>query len=178
MRLDFHAIHSETDKEKLCYWDSENCFHGSTCPQKGYEVNLKMYHDTPKCFVDKRQTTIYISGPMTGRDNFNAAEFERTREVLKLLLTEIPNNTPNEVKVDIITPFDLIDDFHRTYDDYLQKDLDYIRSTVTALYLLSDWSFSKGARAEVESAIELRLPILSSTEQFIQYYEERCRLTV
>lgn len=95
---------------------------------------------------------VYISGPMTGYDNFN-------RDFLISVENLIRNNT--EYK-EIINPAYIPPEY--TWEMAMEKDLDDVRSKATVMVLLPGWENSKGSRLEVLEALRKDIKI-------IQFYD-------
>ena len=90
--------------------------------------------------------TYYISGPMTGIADDNKPSF---------LAAAARLSPPGDCA---ISPFDL----STTGEDYralLARDIAYLFAWADALYMLSGWEHSPGARAEHAVAVALELPI-------------------
>lgn len=89
---------------------------------------------------------MYISGPMTGMENFNREAFEMAERTLRDLGHSVFN--PAWLQYD--------DDTEFTYSDILSIDMTAL-SKCDAIYLLPGWGFSVGSCAEVEYAKALGL---------------------
>lgn len=94
---------------------------------------------------------IYISGPMTGRPEFNFPAFHRAERELKALGWKVKNPARN-----------FGGDQNRQYAEYLRKDIVDIL-TVDAIYMLHGWEASKGATLEHALAAALELKIFGDT---------------
>jgi len=83
---------------------------------------------------------IYLSGPMTGLPNFNAAEFNRFAEIYR------------SKGFIVVSPAEMDNgDYSGTYAYYLKRDIAVLISDVEPIhrmYLLPNWHKSKGARLE------------------------------
>lgn len=88
--------------------------------------------------------TYYISGPMTGLPDLNRPAFTAAGRSLNLR------------GHNVISPFDLSTKGH-DYRALLARDIAYLVAWADALYMLSGWERSPGARAEhaVAEALEL-----------------------
>lgn len=95
---------------------------------------------------------VYISGPMTGYDNFN-------RDFLISVENLIRNNT--ECK-EIINPAYIPTKY--TWEMAMEKDLEDVRSKATVMVLLPGWEKSKGSRLEILEALKKNIKI-------IQFYD-------
>jgi len=87
---------------------------------------------------------VYISGPMTGFENFNRPKF---REVEKLLRIKGHN---------VFSPAILPDGFH--YDEYMIVDFAMIQCCCTII-MLPGWKRSRGAVKEYHYAQALELDV-------------------
>ena len=92
--------------------------------------------------------TYYISGPMTGIAELNQPAFTVATHYLHLR------------EHNVITPFDMLRTSLDTYRQQLRRDLVAICGKADALYMLSGWQHSPGARAEHAVAVALQLPIV------------------
>lgn len=114
------------------------------------------------------KTAIYIAGPMTGYENFNFPAFDHAEKYLRSMGYEdignparwdretygnkIQENTRGDVtKAVIDTGFDL----RKT----LNKDLSWLCTTATDIFMMMGWENSKGARAEHATAVALGLGV-------------------
>jgi hypothetical protein len=112
-----------------------------------------------------RTPTIYVAGPMRGYDNFNYESFDRQAEILRKQGWSVIN--PAEMDRDISSP---PSDPHE-YDpktnyadrefmrEALRRDLVAICDMCTAVYMMSGWEQSRGAKAEWHCAKALGLEI-------------------
>ena len=91
--------------------------------------------------------TYYISGPMTGIADLNRPSFAAAANHI-----ECQGHDP-------ISPFDLQVEESETYRLQLGRDLVAICGKADAIYMLSGWEHSPGARAEHAVAVALELPI-------------------
>ena len=89
---------------------------------------------------------IYISGPMTGYDNFNFPAFFSAEEHLR----KAEHNPINPARL----PMGL------SYQEYIDTDLEIIAIMADALLMLPGWQRSKGANLERELALKLKLKIM------------------
>ena len=91
--------------------------------------------------------TYYISGPMTGLPEYNLPAFT-------VAATHLHFQGHN-----VVTPFDLQRTNLDTYRQQLRRDLAAICGKAEAIYMLSGWEQSPGARAEHAVAVALELHI-------------------
>lgn len=89
---------------------------------------------------------VYISGPMTGIDNFNYPAFFDAENKLALA----GHNPINPARL----PAGL------TYREYLDTDLEIIAIMADAIIQLPGWQQSKGAVEEYKLAVKLNLEIM------------------
>ena len=94
---------------------------------------------------------IYISGPMTGVDNYED-NFERAEKYLIALGYEVINPS----KVDASLP-------QMNYFEYLDIDL-YLLSKCQAIYMLNGWNNSNGAKEELKTALLQGIDVYLETE--------------
>jgi len=116
--------------------------------------------------MNARNNTIYVAGPMRGYDNWNYDAFhEKTK-----LLEESGWNVINPAELDShhtnsldASPFDFNPDGNTQHQDHLReillRDLKCICEECGAIYMLSGWSESRGAKAEWALAKALGLEI-------------------
>jgi hypothetical protein len=86
--------------------------------------------------------TIYISGPMTGYENFNREAF---MEAEKKLVSEYIVINPAKNKIE-----------DGEWIDYMRMDIRQLMDA-DCIYMLKGWVKSKGARLEKHIAVELGL---------------------
>lgn len=112
---------------------------------------------------------LYVSGPMTGKENYNRESFEETAVVLKQL-GEHP-----------ITPFDLDTVEPVAYHDWIpnmKRDIKYLMG-LDGVVVLDDWEESKGARIEVGLAVLMDMPVYKlSDEGFLEQLRVNALLDV
>lgn len=91
--------------------------------------------------------TIYIAGPMTGLPDFNYPAFNAKASLLRKLGYDVVN--PAEFQ---------IPDPAKTWKSYMREAIRQL-SRADGIYLLRDWTESKGARLEARIAIDLGMGI-------------------
>jgi len=112
-----------------------------------------------------REPTIYIAGPMRGHEDGNFPAFDRQARVLEKQGWNIIN--PAEMDRQDGSPpnghieFDPATDYEdrEFMRDALKRDLLAICEDCTAIYMMSDWEKSRGAKAEWHLAKALGLDI-------------------
>ena len=115
--------------------------------------------------MKKRTPTIYIAGPMRGYEDGNFPAFDRQARVLEKQGWEVIN--PAEMDRQDGSPPNGHIEFDPTTDyedrefmrDALKRDLLAICEDCTAIYMMSDWEKSRGAKAEWHLAKALGLDI-------------------
>ena len=91
---------------------------------------------------------IYLSGAITGR---HKSEYEAHFDSAAIFLSQslwIPVN-----------PVSLNHDHDKTYESYIRRDLKALLDC-DAIYMLTGWEHSKGARIEFNIAVELKMKII------------------
>lgn len=97
-----------------------------------------------------RTRTWYLSGPMSGYPEFNFPAFERAANMLRQVTTVV---SAHEVDHGIHTGAGT-----QPYVEYLRGDLmELLRCN--GIILLKGWPKSKGARLELEVAMDLEYPV-------------------
>jgi len=100
---------------------------------------------------------VYISGPMTGLDNFNKAAFESAAEHLKSLGFETVS--PHDVIV--AEKYKRKDD---PWDQFMRADIADIM-TCDSVFMIHGWVNSKGAKIERDIASMMGLEILYESNE-------------
>lgn len=107
--------------------------------------------------MTKAPSNIYIAGPMSGIINYNAHEFNQADKMWKARGW----TTFNPIKSPMSR---LVQEGHLTgqeaYRKCLQLDLEWITTTADAIYMLSGWERSPGAKAEHATAVAIGLKII------------------
>ena len=114
---------------------------------------------------ENRKPTIYIAGPMRGYDDYNYPAFDRQQKVLEAQGWIVIN--PAEMDRDDDKPINgpMQFDPDNNYEDHefmrkaLKRDMVAICDDCTAIYMMSNWEKSKGARTEWALAKALGLDI-------------------
>ena len=94
--------------------------------------------------------TFYISGPMTGYENYNYDAFNR----VETALTANGHGVINPAKMDAEQGIEGLE-----YHDLLRRDMKAIVDDATAVALLPNWQNSRGATKEAFFAQQIGLPI-------------------
>ncbi len=103
---------------------------------------------------------IFLSGPMTGYPNFNAAVFNARAAALRAQGLEVWN--PAEIKGGDTTYPRHIYQRHNLYELTRYSGAVGQGLYYDALAVLAGWQDSVGARMEVQMACELELPVLDA----------------
>lgn len=94
----------------------------------------------------------YLSGPMSGLEDYNRPAFHATAQALR------------EQGHEVINPAELLgeDDENMTWPAFLARDLRIILTDegLDALVMLTGWRQSKGARLEAFTATTVEIPLL------------------
>ena len=112
-----------------------------------------------------RNPTIYIAGPMRGHDDYNYPAFDRQQKVLEQQGWKVIN--PAEMDRNDEKPINgpMQFDPENNYEDHefmrnaLKRDMVAICDDCTAIYMMSNWEISKGAKTELALAKALGLDI-------------------
>jgi hypothetical protein len=115
--------------------------------------------------METRKPTIYVAGPMRGYEDYNYPAFDRCANVLIEQGWEVVN--PAQLDRDAGKPMadPLSFDPDINYEDHefmrkaLLRDMVAICENCTAIYMMSGWEKSKGAKAEWALAKALGLDI-------------------
>jgi len=115
--------------------------------------------------ITNRKPTIYVAGPMRGYEDYNYPAFDRCSRVLREQGWNVIN--PAELDKDAGKPMSDPMSFapDTNYEDHefmrkaLRRDMVAICDQCTAIYMMSNWERSKGAKAEHALAKALGLSI-------------------
>ena len=94
----------------------------------------------------ERKPLVYISGKMTGVENYNKPKFDRTKALLE------------SEGYEVLSPADLVAEESFEWHDYMRVDVALL-AMCDAIYMLDDWRDSRGAKAELDIARALKLEI-------------------
>lgn len=92
--------------------------------------------------------TIYITGPMTGYENYNMLAFLKAAAILKYLGWEVINPAETSFQLAYTKSCTLEEIDHK---DYLKEDLKLIETKADYLFHLNGWEKSSGVIDEREA---------------------------
>lgn len=95
---------------------------------------------------EDRKPLVYISGKMTGVENYNKPKFDRTKVLLEAKGYEV------------LSPADLGAEESFEWHDYMRVDIALL-AMCDVIYMLDDWQDSEGARVELDVARALKLEV-------------------
>lgn len=111
----------------------------------------------------------YISGPMSGIEDYNYNEFNKAEKFLYSFTNVFPIN-PHLLTYTMlkdrgfnITDFEMI-----SYDEYLEYDINTIKEKATSLILIDGWNKSNGSRLELKAAQDKGIPIFELKNEKIE----------
>lgn len=104
----------------------------------------------------ERVPTVYVAGPMRGHEDFNHPAFDRQAEVLRIQGWEVINPADMDRE---IQGFETYEDDSEFLREALRRDFVALCERCTAIYMMSGWESSKGAKAEWAIAKALSLAI-------------------
>lgn len=119
---------------------------------------MSLYFSYKKDFDFKK--TYYLSGPMTGYPDFNYPAFEQAYSDLTLPLMD-----NSGYRINVMSPHEEFKNdseektASRTHDWYMKKSL-RLMLECDGIILLPGWTKSKGARMELDIALDLDYPVL------------------
>ena len=120
------------------------------------ELDARQYNEKLSTQIQLNQAIrVYIAGPMSGYDNLNYPAFHKQASILRSQGFVV--TSPAEITVCKQTTID-------EYREIIKTDLKYLVSC-NAIWLLSGWNASKGARLEAHVAAILGLKFLNITDQ-------------
>jgi|TARA_R110001583_G_scaffold77308_2_gene210558 hypothetical protein len=115
--------------------------------------------------MSEREPTIYIAGPMRGIEDFNFPAFDRQAQVLGKQGWKVINPAEMDRQDGLPCSGPMEYDPAINYEDRefmrdaLKRDMVAICDECTAMYMMSDFETSRGARAEWHLAKALGLEI-------------------
>ena len=98
---------------------------------------------------------IYVSGPMSGKPEFNKAAFEEAATVLK----QLGHHPVTPFDLDVVEPVKFHD-----WTENMKRDIKYLPS-FDAVLLMDDWDESKGATIEAGIAQVLSIPLFKFDDE-------------
>lgn len=110
----------------------------------------KMYMERKE--DSERKPLVYISGKMTGVENYNKPKFDRAKKELEAKGCEA------------LSPADLGAEESFEWHDYMRVDIALL-AMCDVIYMLDDWMSSTGARAEFSVAGTLGLLVAFQSER-------------
>lgn len=105
-------------------------------------------------------TTLYLSGPMTGYNEYNYPAFERATKALRSQGFTVVS--PHELDADLFPDFDASIPNSFTQEDRrtaLRHDINHVLWDVEGVATLAFWFLSEGAKLEVAVAEAIGLPV-------------------
>ena len=131
----------------------------------GYERIPRYVQSERELIMERRKPTIYIAGPMRGIEDFNFPAFDRQEELLKKQGWVVIN--PAELDRQHGSPesgpmvYDPTTDYEdrEFMRDALKRDLTVIAKDCTAIYCMSGFENSRGAKAEYHLAKAIGIDI-------------------
>tara|TARA_B100000287_G_C20047033_1_gene548765 strand:- start:53 stop:472 length:420 start_codon:yes stop_codon:yes gene_type:complete len=115
--------------------------------------------------LNRRKPTIYVAGPMRGYEDYNYPAFDRCAKVLRaqgwrvINPADLDRNAGKPMSDPMSFSPDTNYEDHEYMRDALKRDMDAICDECTAIYMMSDWEKSKGAKTEWALAKALGLDI-------------------
>ena len=112
-----------------------------------------------------REPTIYVAGPMRGYENYNYPAFDYRAGKLKEMgwtvinPAELDRNEGKPMSDPMAFSPDTNYEDHEFMRKALRRDMDAICDDCTAIYMMSNWEDSRGAKAEWHLAKALGLDI-------------------
>ena len=113
----------------------------------------------------ERNPTIYIAGPMRGYEDFNFPAFDRQAEVLReqgwVVINPAEMDRQDGLPCSGPMEYDPVVNYEdrEFMRDALKRDLVAICDDCTAMYMMSGWEESRGAKAEWHTAKAVGLKI-------------------
>tara|TARA_R110000744_G_scaffold41270_2_gene93339 strand:- start:189 stop:566 length:378 start_codon:yes stop_codon:yes gene_type:complete len=113
----------------------------------------------------ERKPTIYVAGPMRGYEDFNFPAFDRQARILSKQGWTVINPAEMDRQDGLPCSEPMEFDPSVNYEDRefmrdaLKRDMTFICNDCTAIYMMSNWESSRGAKAEYHLAKALGLDI-------------------
>jgi len=116
-------------------------------------------------------TKLYLAGPMTGIPEFNHPAFRENARLLRSVGYEVfsPAEHDLDLGIDVAgkTGNETLTDFSAvSIRDVLGDDLDWICREADGLAVLPNWKGSKGTRAEIATALAIRIPVMGAAQWY------------
>lgn len=107
----------------------------------------------------QRFPVIYLSGPMTGIENFNRAQFDAAATTLRSLGYDV--FVPGESEEYEPTELAAQEVSRKKRELYLSRDIDFIQEIADVVVVLPGWEDSEGAKLEVAVAQAIGVPVFT-----------------
>lgn len=112
--------------------------------------------------AEKHQVQVYLAGPMRGYPEFNFPAFLEAAEQLRAHGYVVHSPAEEELAIGFNPETgEYPEGRSRTIRENMRDDLCWICEFADLVVLLPDWSQSKGATAEVYTAVAIGVPTLS-----------------
>lgn len=110
----------------------------------------------------KRPMTVYLSGPMTGYENFNREAFDDAATVLREqgYTVIVPGDGEEYDDIELIS----MEVARQKREFFLSRDIDFIQEVADVLVVLPGWMRSEGAKLEVAVAQAIGIPVFTFPE--------------
>lgn len=110
----------------------------------------------------KKPMTVYLSGPMTGYQNFNREAFDEAAAVLREqgYTVIVPGDGEEYDEIEMIS----MEVARQKREFFLSRDIDYIQEQADVLVVLPGWMQSEGAKLEVAVAQAIGIPVFTFPE--------------
>ncbi len=124
---------------------------------------MSALQDWQGTFQPEHPPTVYVSGPMTGKPDYNFNAFHVVTDGLREqgFLVVSPAELDEQEKGGVPDPPASGEDYGPEYISYLSRDVEHVVG-VDGLVMLPGWQESRGARFEAMIAVGLDKPIFSS----------------
>ena len=127
-----------------------------------------------------RPSTIYVAGPMRGYPLWNYPAFDHCSDVLRKQGWEVVNPAELDRDAERLAPVSMVSTSQINYADdefmrkALRRDMIAICDNCTAIYMMSNWERSKGARAELAIAKAIGLDVYFEGDSLPTPTDEPC----
>lgn len=109
----------------------------------------------PKPSTHRQKERVYISGPMSGKEDFNYERFDQVEERLGAMGYDVIN----PAKLDREEGEAPGSGSEQTHQEYLRRDVQVISSEADAVVVFDDWHNSRGSVCEAFIAVVMGLPV-------------------